>query len=150
MTFELAASAISADITTHALTAIDSKGYDLRLYHFTPRTPMTRRIEAAHLRDKFGCLGNRGPFAVLGGVRQLRRPGALLQQKIRLFCCGFALAGITCCIDIGRRSHAQQKERGDLMKRIVTAVMVVLAMVSLAGCGAYGKGKAPAPVVTNG
>jgi predicted small lipoprotein YifL len=36
------------------------------------------------------------------------------------------------------------------MKKIVTAVMVVLAMASLAGCVGYGKGKAPAPVVTNG
>jgi predicted small lipoprotein YifL len=36
------------------------------------------------------------------------------------------------------------------MKKVVTAVMVVLAMVSLGGCVGYGKGKAPAPVVTNG
>lgn len=35
------------------------------------------------------------------------------------------------------------------MKKIVTAAMLVLAVVSVSGC-VYGKGKAPAPVVTNG
>jgi hypothetical protein len=42
------------------------------------------------------------------------------------------------------------KQRPKQMKKILTAAMVVLAMVSLAGCVGYGKGKAPAPVVTNG
>jgi predicted small lipoprotein YifL len=36
------------------------------------------------------------------------------------------------------------------MKKLALATAAVLALLSIAGCGSVGKGKAPPPVVTKG